>query len=224
MTRLVERHSPRSRAQGCRTDPRTVGHVQPFAGPMGMVSVAACRQRRDRCSRPRRRDARDRDRCIARLGGSCQDTQASECRQRHDRRRVAHVTRDIRGHRRSGYDANLLENIERTKRITAVVMNGRYLSRADLDTLLHRAAAIVKRWCNVKHRTGELRFGWSVMQARFDARRHDHIPVSRQGEGRRDAADAPQQISASVSQLSLGHRSSETAADLAYACNVADCR
>ena len=103
-------------------------------------------------------------------------------------------------------------------------MNGRYLSRADLDTLLHRAAAIVKRWCNVEHRSGELRFGWSVMQVGSDLLRHPYINASLYSEGRRDAADAPQQISASVSQLSLGHRSSETAADLAYACNVADCR
>lgn len=42
-------------------------------------------------------------------------------------------------------DANPLENIANTTRIAAVVMNGRYLSRAELDKLLDRAAAIVKR-------------------------------------------------------------------------------
>ncbi len=42
-------------------------------------------------------------------------------------------------------DANPLEDIANTKRIAAVVVNGRYLSRADLDALLDRAAAIVKR-------------------------------------------------------------------------------
>jgi imidazolonepropionase-like amidohydrolase len=42
-------------------------------------------------------------------------------------------------------DANPLENIEHTKRILAVVLNGRYLSRADLNKLLDRAAAIVRR-------------------------------------------------------------------------------
>ncbi|MBL0171992.1 MAG: amidohydrolase family protein [Gemmatimonadaceae bacterium] len=42
-------------------------------------------------------------------------------------------------------DANPLENIGNTKRIAAVVLNGRYLSRAELDKLLDRAAAIVKQ-------------------------------------------------------------------------------
>lgn len=42
-------------------------------------------------------------------------------------------------------EANPLENIENTKRIAAVVLNGRYLSRAALDTLLNRAAGIVRR-------------------------------------------------------------------------------
>lgn len=42
-------------------------------------------------------------------------------------------------------EANPLDNIEHTRRIAAVVMNGRYLSRAELDRLLDRAAAIVKR-------------------------------------------------------------------------------
>lgn len=42
-------------------------------------------------------------------------------------------------------DANPLENIANTTRIAAVVQNGRYLSRADLDRMLDRAAAIVKR-------------------------------------------------------------------------------
>lgn len=42
-------------------------------------------------------------------------------------------------------DANPLESIEHTKRIAAVVLNGRYLSRVELDKLLDRAAAIVKR-------------------------------------------------------------------------------
>lgn len=42
-------------------------------------------------------------------------------------------------------DANPLESIGNTTRIAAVVQNGRYLSRAELDRLLDRAAAIVKR-------------------------------------------------------------------------------
>ncbi len=42
-------------------------------------------------------------------------------------------------------DANPLNDIGNTTRISAVVMNGRYLSRADLNSLLDRAAAIVKR-------------------------------------------------------------------------------
>jgi imidazolonepropionase-like amidohydrolase len=42
-------------------------------------------------------------------------------------------------------DANPLENIEHTRRIAAVVVNGRYLSRAELNQLLDRAADIVKR-------------------------------------------------------------------------------
>ncbi|MBC7841145.1 MAG: amidohydrolase family protein [Gemmatimonadaceae bacterium] len=42
-------------------------------------------------------------------------------------------------------DANPLENIGNTKRIAAVVLNGRYLSRTELDKLLDSAAAIVKR-------------------------------------------------------------------------------
>ncbi len=42
-------------------------------------------------------------------------------------------------------EANPLEKIEHTKRIAAVVANGRYLSRAELDKLLDRAAAIVRR-------------------------------------------------------------------------------
>jgi imidazolonepropionase-like amidohydrolase len=42
-------------------------------------------------------------------------------------------------------DANPLENIEHTTRISAVVLNGRYLPRTELDKLLDRAAAIVKR-------------------------------------------------------------------------------
>jgi imidazolonepropionase-like amidohydrolase len=42
-------------------------------------------------------------------------------------------------------EANPLENIEHTKRIAAVVMNGRYLSRTELDRLLNQAAAIVQR-------------------------------------------------------------------------------
>ena len=42
-------------------------------------------------------------------------------------------------------DANPLDNIENTKRIAAVVLNGRYLARTALDALLDRAAAIVKR-------------------------------------------------------------------------------
>jgi imidazolonepropionase-like amidohydrolase len=42
-------------------------------------------------------------------------------------------------------EANPLEKIEHTKRIAAVVANGRYLSRAELDKLLDRAAAIVQR-------------------------------------------------------------------------------
>ncbi len=42
-------------------------------------------------------------------------------------------------------DANPLESIGNTARITAVVQNGRYLSRTELDRLLDRAAAIVKR-------------------------------------------------------------------------------
>ena len=59
-------------------------------------------------------------------------------------------------------DANPLENIEHTKRITAVVVNGRYLSRADLDTLPNRAAAMVKRSCGVGQCGGVLRLGWSA--------------------------------------------------------------
>lgn len=46
---------------------------------------------------------------------------------------------------RRRYVPSTLENIDNTKRIAAVVLNGRYLSRADLDTLLNRAAAIVRR-------------------------------------------------------------------------------
>ncbi len=42
-------------------------------------------------------------------------------------------------------DANPLDDINNTQRIAAVVMNGRYLSRAELNTLLDRAAVIVKR-------------------------------------------------------------------------------
>jgi len=42
-------------------------------------------------------------------------------------------------------DANPLEDISNTTRISAVVQNGRYLPRAELDRLLDRAAAIVKR-------------------------------------------------------------------------------
>lgn len=42
-------------------------------------------------------------------------------------------------------DANPLENIGNTTRIAAVVQNGRYLPRAELDRLLDRAATIVKR-------------------------------------------------------------------------------
>lgn len=42
-------------------------------------------------------------------------------------------------------EANPLENIENTKRIAAVVVNGRYLSRTELDHLLDRAAEIVRR-------------------------------------------------------------------------------
>ncbi len=42
-------------------------------------------------------------------------------------------------------DANPLENIGNTKRIAAVVMNGRYVSRTELDRMLDRAATIVKR-------------------------------------------------------------------------------
>lgn len=42
-------------------------------------------------------------------------------------------------------DANPLENIENTRRIVAVVQNGRYLPRAELDQLLQKAAAIVRR-------------------------------------------------------------------------------
>ncbi len=42
-------------------------------------------------------------------------------------------------------DANPLENIEHTKDIAAVVLSGRHLSRMALDTLLERAAAIVRR-------------------------------------------------------------------------------
>jgi imidazolonepropionase-like amidohydrolase len=42
-------------------------------------------------------------------------------------------------------EANPLENIEHTKRIAAVVLNGRHLSRTELDKLLDRAAAIVRR-------------------------------------------------------------------------------
>ncbi len=42
-------------------------------------------------------------------------------------------------------DANPLDDIANTKRIAAVVVNGRYLSRVELDRLLARAAAIVKR-------------------------------------------------------------------------------
>jgi Amidohydrolase family len=42
-------------------------------------------------------------------------------------------------------DANPLDSIGNTTRISAVVMNGRYLSRAELNVLLDRAASIVKR-------------------------------------------------------------------------------
>jgi len=42
-------------------------------------------------------------------------------------------------------DASPLDDIGNTKRIAAVVLNGRYFSRADLDRLLERAAAIVAR-------------------------------------------------------------------------------
>ncbi len=42
-------------------------------------------------------------------------------------------------------DANPLDDIANTKRIAAVVLNGRYLARAELNALLDRAAAIVKR-------------------------------------------------------------------------------
>lgn len=42
-------------------------------------------------------------------------------------------------------DASPLDSIGNTQRIAAVVLNGRYLSRADLDRLLDRAAAIVRR-------------------------------------------------------------------------------
>ena len=42
-------------------------------------------------------------------------------------------------------DASPLDSIGNTQRIAAVVLNGRYLSRADLDRLLNRAAALVKR-------------------------------------------------------------------------------
>ncbi len=42
-------------------------------------------------------------------------------------------------------DANPLDDIRNTKRIAAVVVNGRYLSRPELNTLLDRAAVIVKR-------------------------------------------------------------------------------
>ncbi len=42
-------------------------------------------------------------------------------------------------------DANPLDDISNTKRIAAVVINGRYLSRRELNTLLDRAAAIVQR-------------------------------------------------------------------------------
>ncbi|MBC8089275.1 MAG: amidohydrolase family protein [Phycisphaerae bacterium] len=42
-------------------------------------------------------------------------------------------------------DANPLESIGNTKRIAAVVLNGRYLTRVELDRLLDRAAIIVKR-------------------------------------------------------------------------------
>ncbi len=42
-------------------------------------------------------------------------------------------------------DANPLEEIGNTKRIAAVVVNGRFLSRAELDRMLDRAAKIVKQ-------------------------------------------------------------------------------
>jgi imidazolonepropionase-like amidohydrolase len=42
-------------------------------------------------------------------------------------------------------EANPMENIEHTKRIAAVVMNGRYLGRDELNALLDRAAEIVSR-------------------------------------------------------------------------------
>ncbi len=42
-------------------------------------------------------------------------------------------------------EANPLENIAHTKRIAAVIVNGRYLSRAELNQLLDRAADIVQR-------------------------------------------------------------------------------
>jgi imidazolonepropionase-like amidohydrolase len=42
-------------------------------------------------------------------------------------------------------DANPLDSIGNTRRIAAVVRNGQYLSRTDLNKLLDRAAAIVKR-------------------------------------------------------------------------------
>ncbi|MCU0649251.1 MAG: amidohydrolase family protein [Gemmatimonadaceae bacterium] len=42
-------------------------------------------------------------------------------------------------------EANPLDRIEHTTRIAAVVVNGRYFSRKELDALLDRAAAIVRR-------------------------------------------------------------------------------
>lgn len=38
-------------------------------------------------------------------------------------------------------DANPLENIENTRRISAVILGGKYLSRADLDKKLMQARA-----------------------------------------------------------------------------------
>lgn len=42
-------------------------------------------------------------------------------------------------------DANPMENIDHTRRISAVVVNGRYFSRDELNQMLDRAAEIVKR-------------------------------------------------------------------------------
>lgn len=42
-------------------------------------------------------------------------------------------------------EANPMENIDHTRRISAVLVNGRYLSRDDLNSMLDRAAEIVRR-------------------------------------------------------------------------------